>query len=153
MFFEGPKMKTLTIKSPAFEANKKIPRKYTCEGESASPPLEIQGTPDEAKTLALIMDDPDAVSGTFDHWVAWNIPASTTKITENQSPLGIEGLNSARENKYHAPCPPSGSHRYTFKIYALDTEIKLNPKSRKKDLEKAMEGHIIAKGELIGLYR
>lgn len=146
-------MKVLTLKSSAFEANKKIPKKYTCEGEGVSPPLEIQDIPSEAKTLALIMDDPDAVSGIFDHWVVWNIPASINKILENQSPPGVEGLNSGRRNGYYPPCPPSGSHRYTFKIYALDTELILDPKSRKRDLEKAMEGHILTKGELIGLYR
>jgi len=145
-------MKELTLKSPAFEANQKIPKKYTCEGEGISPPLTIEGVPSEAITLALICEDPDAVSGTFDHWVAWNIPEFTTQIEENK-PLGTEGLNSARENGYHAPCPPSGSHRYIFKVYALDTKLDLSLNSRKKDLEKAMECHVLAKGQLIGLYR
>ncbi len=145
-------MKELTLKSPAFEANQKIPKKYTCEGEGVSPPLTIGGVPSEAKTLALTCEDPDAVSGTFDHWVSWNIPASTTQIMENK-PLGTEGLNSAREIGYHAPCPPSGSHRYIFKIYALDTQLDLSLNSKRKDLEKAIEGHVLAKGQLIGLYR
>jgi len=146
-------MKKLTLKSPAFEANEKIPKKYTCQGEGFSPPLEIEGVPSETKTLALIMDDPDAVGGVFDHWIVWNIPASISKIAENQTPPGVEGLNSGRRSGYYPPCPPSGSHRYTFKIYALDTALDLSPKSRKKDLENAMEGHIVAKAELIGLYR
>ncbi len=146
-------MKKLTLKSSAFKDNEKIPKKYTCQGEGISPPLEIEGVPIETKTLALIMDDPDAVGGIFDHWIVWNIPVSITKIAENQTPSGVEGLNSGRRSGYYPPCPPSGSHKYTFKIYALDTIFDLSPKSRKKDLEKAMEGHILAKGELIGLYR
>ncbi len=145
-------MKELTLRSPAFEANKKIPKKYTCEGDSISPPLTIEGVPSEAKTLALTLEDPDATIGTFDHWVAWNIPAFTSKIEENK-PVGTEGLNSARDIGYHAPCPPSGSHHYIFKIYALDTTLELSLNSKKKDLEKAIEGHVLAKGELIGLYR
>ena len=145
-------MKDLLLKSPAFENNKKIPLKYTCDGTNISPPLTIEGIPDEAKTLALIVDDPDAPSGTFDHWVVWNIRASTNKIDENKAP-GTEGMNSARERGYHGPCPPSGTHRYFFKVYALDTSLDLSAKSKKKDVEKAMGGHVLAKGELIGLYR
>jgi Raf kinase inhibitor-like YbhB/YbcL family protein len=145
-------MKELILKSPAFEANQKIPEKYTCEGEGKSPPLIVEGVPDEAKSLALICEDPDAVSGIFDHWVVWNIPASTRSIEEGKSP-GTEGLNTARDIGYHPPCPPSGSHRYTFKIYALDTQLDLSMNSKKKDLEKAMQGHVIGSGELIGLYR
>ncbi len=145
-------MKTLTLKSPAFEANKKIPKKYTCEGEGVSPPLTVEGVPSEAKTLALILEDPDAVSGTYDHWVAWNIPASTSKIEENTS-LGTEGLNSGRRLGYHPPCPPSGTHRYTFKVYALDQKLDLDASSTKKqDLQKAIQGHVVAEGQLIGLY-
>jgi Raf kinase inhibitor-like YbhB/YbcL family protein len=135
------------------ESNKKIPIKYTCQGGSLSPPLTIEAIPSEAKTLTLILDDPDAVSGTFDHWVVWNIPASTSKIEENKAPQGTEGLNSARQPGYYPPCPPSGSHRYIFKVYALDKALTLGANSRKKDVEKAMEGHVLAKGELIGLYR
>jgi Raf kinase inhibitor-like YbhB/YbcL family protein len=144
-------MKELTVKSPAFEPHKQIPQKYTCDGENTSPPLTIEGIPKEAKSLALLMDDPDAPSGTFDHWVVWNIPPSTSKIVEHAVP-GTEGLNSAKEHGYHAPCPPYGTHRYFFKVYALDTELDLGDNSRKKDVEKAMEGHILAKGELIGFY-
>jgi len=145
-------MKKIILTSSAFVANQKIPKKYTCEGEAISPPLTIEGVPTEAKTLALICEDPDAVNGTFDHWVAWNIPASTTEIVENK-PLGTEGLNSARRNGYYPPCPPSGSHRYIFKVYALDAQLNLSPNSKKKGLKDAMQGHILAEGELIGLYR
>ena len=145
-------MKELVIKSPAFEANKPIPKKYSCDGQDINPPLTIEGVPKEAKTFVLIVDDPDAPGGTFDHWVVWNIPASTAKISENTVP-GKEGMNGARNVGYMGPCPPSGTHRYFFKVYALDSELNLDFNSRKKDVEKAMQNHIIAKGELIGLYR
>jgi Raf kinase inhibitor-like YbhB/YbcL family protein len=144
-------MKELTVKSPAFEPNKQIPEKYSCDGENINPPLTIENIPKETKSLALLMDDPDAPSGTFDHWVVWNIPPSTSKIAEHTVP-GTEGLNSAREHGYHAPCPPSGTHRYFFKVYALDMELGLGANAKKKDVEKAMQGHILAKGELVGLY-
>jgi len=144
-------MKELVVKSPAFEANKQLPKKYSCDGQEINPPLKIDGVPEEAKTLVLIVDDPDAPSGTFDHWVVWNIPASMANIGENTVP-GMEGLNSARAQGYMGPCPPSGTHRYFFKVYALDTALTLGIGSKKKDVEKAMQNHIVAKGELIGLY-
>ena len=145
-------MEQLSIKSPAFEHGKLIPKKYSCDGQDINPPLTIEGIPKEAKTLVLAVDDPDAPSGTFDHWIVWNIPASASKIGENTVP-GTEGMNSARQQGYMGPCPPSGTHRYFFKVYALDTELSLGASSRKKDVEKAMQGHIVAKGELVGLYR
>ena len=144
-------MQELKIKSPAFEPNKPIPKKYSCDGNDINPPLTIEGTPKETKTLALIIDDPDAPSGTFDHWIVWNIPASTNKIGENTVP-GKEGMNSAKQLSYMGPCPPGGTHRYFFKVYALDVELNLGINARKKDVEKAMQGHILSKGELIGLY-
>jgi hypothetical protein len=145
-------MADLSIKSPAFEHGKLIPKKYTCDGQDINPPLTIEGVPKEAKTLVLAVDDPDAPSGTWDHWIVWNIPASTSKIAENSVP-GKEGVNSARQQGYMGPCPPGGTHRYFFKVYALDTQLSLDPSSRKKDAEKAMQGHVLAKGELMGLYR
>jgi Raf kinase inhibitor-like YbhB/YbcL family protein len=145
-------MEQLSIKSPAFEHGKLIPKKYTCDGQDINPPLTIEGIPKEAKTLVLAVDDPDAPSGTFDHWIVWNIPASASKIGENTVP-GTEGMNSARQQGYMGPCPPWGTHRYFFKVYALDTELSLGASSRKKDVEKALQGHILAKGELVGLYR
>ena len=145
-------MKELTTKSPAFEHCKLIPKKYTCDGQDINPPLTIEGIPKEAKTLVLAVDDPNAPSGTFDHWIVWNIPASASKIGENTVP-GTEGMNGARQQGYMGPCPPSGTHRYFFKVYALDAELSLGASSRKKDVEKAMQGHILAKGELVGLYR
>jgi len=144
-------VKDLSVKSSAFESGKLIPKKYTCDGQEINPPLTIEGVPKEAKTLVLIVDDPDAPSGTFDHWVVWNIPASMGKIGENNVP-GIEGMNGARQIGYFGPCPPSGTHRYFFKVYALDTELSLAVGSKKRDVEKAIQNHVLAKGELMGIY-
>ena len=144
-------MRELTVSSPAFENNKLIPPKYTCDGDDVNPPLTVEGTPEETKSLVLIVDDPDCPTGTFDHWVVWNI-LPTNRIEENAVP-GTEGVNDYRKHSYGGPCPPWGTHRYFFKVYALDTKLNLNPNSTKKDVEKAMQGHILAKGELIGLYR
>jgi Raf kinase inhibitor-like YbhB/YbcL family protein len=144
-------MKTLSIESSVFESNKLIPKKYTCDGQDINPPLTIEGIPAETKTLVLVMDDPDAPMGTFDHWVVWNIPASTNRIDEN-SVIGTEGINSANQSGYMGPCPPSGTHRYFFKVFALDVNLSLAENSRKNDIQKAMQGHILAEGELIGLY-
>ncbi|MCW4019442.1 MAG: YbhB/YbcL family Raf kinase inhibitor-like protein [Candidatus Bathyarchaeota archaeon] len=145
-------MVDLTVKSSAFENRQQIPSKYTCDGQEINPPLTIEGIPAETKTLALVIDDPDATIGTFDHWVVWNIPPNG-KIEENSVP-GTQGLNSAGQRAYYCMAPPSGNHRYFFKVYALDTTLDLKPESTgKKALEKAMQGHILAKGELVGLYR
>jgi Raf kinase inhibitor-like YbhB/YbcL family protein len=145
-------MKKLSVESAAFENNKLIPAKYTCDGDDVNPPLTIEGVPEGTKTLALIVDDPDAPMGTWDHWIVWNIPATTSKIAENTVP-GTEGMNDFRKRSYGGPCPPSGTHRYFFKVYALDVKLDLSPTSRKRDVEKAMQGHVLAKGELVGLYR
>ncbi len=145
-------MDKLTIKSSAFEAHQKIPKKYTCEGDGVNPPLTVEDIPEKTESLALICEDPDAVSGTFDHWIMWNIPASTNCIEENSAP-GVEGLNSGRRSGYYPPCPPSGSHRYFFKIYALDQTLNLPVSTKKAALQKALQGHILAEGELIGMYR
>jgi Raf kinase inhibitor-like YbhB/YbcL family protein len=143
-------MKELIVKSPAFENNQLIPVKYTCDGDNVNPPLTVEGVPDEAQSLALIVDDPDAPMGTWDHWVVYDI-APTTKIEENSVP-GTQGKNSARKQSYSGPCPPWGTHRYFFKVYALDAELELKPGASKKDVEKAIEGHVLSRGELIGLY-
>ena len=144
-------MTDISLASAAFESGKQIPKKYTCDGEGINPPLSIEGTPKTAKTLVLTVDDPDAPHGTFDHWVVWNIPALTSRIAENSVP-GKEGANSAGQQGYMGPCPPSGTHRYFFKVYALDTELNLGSGAKKRDVEKAMQGHILAKGELLGLF-
>ena len=145
------RMKELVVKSPAFENNKLIPSKYTCDGEGVNPPLTIEGIPEKAQSLALIMEDPDAAAGVFTHWIVMSIP--TTGIIKEKHPPGTEGLNSSRRRGYHGPCPPSGTHRYFFKVYALDTKLDLGPLAEKEDLEIAMQGHIVAQGEIIGLYR
>jgi Raf kinase inhibitor-like YbhB/YbcL family protein len=144
-------MKKLSVMSPTFENNQLIPAKYTCDGDDVNPPLTIEGVPEGTKTLALIVDDPDCPTGTWDHWIVWNIPATASKIAENTIP-GNEGMNDFRKRSYGGPCPPSGTHRYFFKVYALDVKLDLSPTSRKRDVEKAMQGHILAKGELVGLY-
>ena len=144
-------MKELIITSPAFENEGVIPSKYTCDGENVNPRLNIDGLPEGTESLVLIVDDPDAPMGTWDHWTVWNIPPSE-RIEEDSVP-GTEGLNDFGKHSYGGPCPPSGTHRYFFKVYALDTKLNLNGSSRKKDVEKAMKGHILAKGELIGLYK
>jgi Raf kinase inhibitor-like YbhB/YbcL family protein len=142
---------TLTIKSPAFAHNDFIPSKYTCDGENVNPELSIKDLPANTKSLALVVEDSDAPSGTFDHWVMWNIPV-TDKIKENSAP-GQQGKNGAGENKYAGPCPPKGTHHYHFKVYAVDTELKLEKNSDKAALMNALEGHIIAHGEIIGVYK
>jgi Raf kinase inhibitor-like YbhB/YbcL family protein len=144
-------MKKLIIRSPVFENNRLIPAKYTCDGDDVNPPLTIDGTPDETKSIVLVVDDPDAPMGTWDHWIVWNIPP-TKKIEENTVP-GTEGMNDFRRRSYGGPCPPSGTHRYFFKVYALNAKLDLSPTSRKRDVEKTMQGHVLAKGELVGLYR
>ena len=141
----------LIVRSSAFPNNGLIPIRYTCDGADVNPPLNIEGVPKGTKSLVLIVDDPDAPMGTWDHWIVWNIPPGT-EVKENRVP-GTEGLNSFGRNSYGGPSPPSGTHRYFFKVYALDSELSLNPKSRKRDVEEAMSGHILAKGELIGLYK
>lgn len=141
----------ITVESDAFKQNEMIPTKYTCMGEDVSPPLTFANIPPQTKSLAIIMDDPDTSRGTFVHWVAWNIPV-TSAIAENEI-LGIQGKNGKGTNGYFGPCPPSGIHRYFFKIYALDTMLKLDVNSDKQALLAAMESHILASGELVGLYK
>lgn len=144
-------MKELVVKSSAFEKNKLIPSKYTCEGENINPPLTVEGVPEKAKSLALIIEDPDAPAGLFIHWLIWNLPVAGA--IEEHSALGTEGLNSTKKHGYTGPCPPSGTHRYFFKVYALDTKLNVATLSEKEDIENAMQSHILAQGELMGLYR
>jgi len=143
--------KTLAVSSPAFSANGLIPSKYSCDSVNCNPPLDILHIPKEAKSLAIIVDDPDAPRGTWVHWVVWNIPVTTT-IEENIVP-GEQGTNDFHQSRYDGPCPPSGTHRYSFKIYALNQELDLKPGSTKAQLEKAMSNYIIGYGELVGLYK
>ena len=142
--------KQLDISSSAFSAQGMIPAKYTCDGENVNPPLDIEHIPEEAKCLVLIVDDPDAPVNTCVHWLVWNIPV-THHIKENKA-HGTEGLNDFQQQHYSGPCPPSGTHRYFFKVYALDALLDLPANTKKAELEKAMSLHIIGFGELIGLY-
>ena len=143
--------KLLEISSPAFNDGEMIPSKYSCEGVNVNPPLQIKDIPEDAKCLALIVDDPDALRGTWVHWLVWNIPV-THLIKERHVP-GKEGLNDFQQHRYSGPCPPSGVHRYFFKVYALDALLDLPADARKHTLEKVMSDHIIGFGELIGLYK
>ncbi|MBU0530195.1 MAG: YbhB/YbcL family Raf kinase inhibitor-like protein [Candidatus Aenigmatarchaeota archaeon] len=142
-------MTDLKITSSAFEHNGRIPAKYTSDGEDVNPPLKIEEIPEGTQSLVLISDDPDAPMGTWVHWVVWNM--EPRNVDENSVP-GTEGMNDFGKHSYGGPAPPSGTHRYFFKVYALDTKLDIGPDSRKHDVEKAMEGHVLAKGELIGLY-
>lgn len=142
--------KQLKVSSTAFQPEGMIPHQYTCEGRNKNPSLDIEHIPEEAKCLAIIVDDPDAPIGTWVHWVVWNIPV-THHIKENDI-HGIEGINDFQKHHYCGPCPPTGTHRYFFKVYALDTLLDLPANTTKHQLEKAMSEHIIAFGELIGLY-
>ncbi len=145
----GEEMK---ITSPAFGNMQEMPEKYGCKGANVNPALAIEGIPKNAKSLALIVDDPDAPAGTWVHWVVWNIPI-TSEIKENSVPSGaVQGKNDFGKNSYGGPCPPSGTHRYFFKLYALDTLLNLREGASKKDLENAMKDHIIAEAKLVGLY-
>lgn len=144
-----------TIKSPAFENNGVIPQKYTCDGKDLSIPLKWEGAPEKTKSYVLIMDDPDAPVGTWDHWVLFNIPPSVTEIKEgaNSAPAGAtEGKNSWGRTGYGGPCPPDREHRYFFKAYALDTILTLGASASKKEVEKALQGHVLAQAELVGRY-
>ena len=142
----------MKITSSAFENRGQIPSKYTCDGEDINPPLKFENVPERAQALALIADDPDAPSGTWVHWTVWNMPVSTTGIDEGNKPAGVEGMTSFGSKGYGGPCPPSGSHRYFFKLYALDTELDLDMDADKEALEYAMQGHIIEQTELTGNY-
>lgn len=144
----------LVLKSPAFKNKESIPSKYTCDGDNISPPLLIENVPDGAKSLALIVDDPDAPSKTWSHWVVWNINSNVKEIKENALPqAGEEGITDFGRAGYGGPCPPSGEHRYMFKLYALDDMLDLPKNSRKEDVEAMMEGHVLAETALVGLYK
>lgn len=143
----------LILSSPAFEDQGYIPVEYTCDGKDINPPLEIKGVSREAKSLVLIVDDPDAPMGTWVHWVVFNINPLIDFIEPGKPPGGIVGLNSWGEAKYGGPCPPSGEHRYFFKLYALDKKLELGHGVTKKEVVRAMEGHVLQSAELIGRYK
>jgi len=147
-------MQTLKITSSAFKEGGSIPAKHTCDGEDVNPQILIEDIPTNAKTLALIMDDPDAPMGVWDHWVKFDIPVSGVvfEIDEEVEPAGVSGKSSSGSLSYHGPCPPDKEHRYFFKIYALDSRFDLPEGSSKSEVLNAMEGHILAQGELMGKY-
>lgn len=151
--------KEITVKSPEFGYGDFIPVKYTCDGEDVSPPLEWTNVPEGTKSFVLICDDPDAPLGIWDHWILFNIPPDVRKLEAGIKPLeklengAVHGKNSWGKLGYGGPCPPSGTHRYFFKLYALDTTLDLKPGATKKEVLKKMEGHIIGYGELMGKYK
>lgn len=141
----------MEIISPNFKNKENIPSKFTCQGDDINPALEISNIPKKALSLSLIIDDPDAPVGVWIHWVVFNIPIQNL-IKENSIP-GVQGMNSFKRIEYEGPCPPSGTHRYYFKIYALDKMLNLPEGIALKDLEEAMKNHILDKAQLIGLYK
>lgn len=143
----------MKITSSAFENGEKISSKYTCDGEDMNPPLRIEDIPSNTKSLCLIVEDPDAPGGTFVHWLLWNISPDGLKIEEGKAPEeAIKGRNDFDKRGWGGPCPPSGSHRYFFRVYALKDVLDLSPSSEKKELMQAMEGHIEDKAEIMGVY-
>lgn len=144
-----------SLTSSSFENNQPIPASYTHKGDNTSPPLTITGVPEAAKSLALILHDPDAVNGDFVHWTMWDMPAATQSINADAVPVGaVQGMNGAGTNTYIGPAPPAGTgtHHYIFELYALDTALNLPHSTTREQLETAMANHIIAKAELIGLF-
>lgn len=152
------KKMVIALTSSAFGNEETIPAKYTCDGSNASPPLSWSGVPTATKSVALIADDPDAPAGTWVHWVIYDIPRSQTQLPEGVPPEKTlrggakQGINSSGTIGYTGPCPPSGTHRYYFRLYALDTTLELDPGIRKPQLLEAMRGHVLAEGVLMGRY-
>jgi Raf kinase inhibitor-like YbhB/YbcL family protein len=148
----GKRANAMTIESTVFENNGKIPVLYTCNGDGAQPPLLISNVPENAKSLSLIVDDPDAPNGDFVHWVVWNLHPKTASIENKGVPGAKEGNTGVGKPGYVAPCPPSGTHHYYFKLYALDSMLDLPDGTDKAGLLAGMEGHVIESATLLGLY-
>jgi Raf kinase inhibitor-like YbhB/YbcL family protein len=150
---------TIKVSSPAFQDGGMIPEPYTCDGDDISPPLHWEAAPEGTQSLALICDDPDAPRGTFVHWVLYDLPAEAHELPENVpddktlANGANQGTNDFRRIGYGGPCPPSGTHRYFFKVYALDRKTNLPPGQTKDKLLQAMEGHILAQGQIMGRYQ
>jgi Raf kinase inhibitor-like YbhB/YbcL family protein len=154
----GAEKMSIKLTSSAWQEGGMIPAQYTCDGQNISPPLAWSDVPNDAKTLALIADDPDAPRGTWVHWVVYNLPAATKELPEGvpaqeTAAGGRQGKNDFGKLGYGGPCPPSGTHRYYFKLYALNTELSLPSSATKQDLLKAMYGHILDEGQLMGRYK
>ncbi|MGJ3251034.1 MAG: YbhB/YbcL family Raf kinase inhibitor-like protein [Elainellaceae cyanobacterium] len=150
-------VKSMNLESAAFSQEEMIPPKYTCDGQDISPPLSWDTPPDGTESLALIADDPDAPSGTFVHWVLYNMSPDVQQLPEGAtdsigSTGGVQGKSDFGKQGYGGPCPPGGTHRYFFKLYALDTKLDLEPGATKADVVEAMEGHILANAELMARY-
>lgn len=143
---------SLLISSSAFHDGNMIPIKYSCKGKGLFPPLSIANIPKAAKSLAIIIEDPDAPRGIFTHWLIWNIDPHITTVDEGQLPEGVTGFNSAHTQQYIPPCPPFGSHRYIFHVYAVDTELNIPSTSERHQLEAALQGHILVSGMLMGRF-
>lgn len=145
----------MEITSSSFENDASIPPRFTCDGDDVNPPFDIVGVPKDATSLVLIMEDPDApVPGGWVHWTIFNIDPTTKEIKENSAPeAGIEGLTSFGKSAYGGPCPPSGTHRYQIKLYALDTMLDLDSSAKREDIESAMKGHVMDEDVLAGLYQ
>jgi Raf kinase inhibitor-like YbhB/YbcL family protein len=147
------KKESMKIASSAFQEGGNIPSKFTCDGQDINPALRFEDVPPEAKSLLLIVDDPDAPSGLFRHWLVWNIDPGTREISEHGAPANAEqGTNDFPKRGYGGPCPPSGTHRYFFKIFALDRKLNLPAGAKRNALEKEMNGHVLAQGQLMGRY-
>ena len=149
---EGDGPMTMALTSPAFNNEEAIPEKYSCDGEDISPELDWFGTPEGTVSLALIMDDPDAPGGSWVHWVLYNLPMDLSGLREGMVGVGLDGTNSWNRTGYGGPCPPTGTHRYFFKLYALDKNLKLESGADKGTVLEAMEGHILGQAELMGTY-
>ncbi|HEV8601538.1 MAG TPA: YbhB/YbcL family Raf kinase inhibitor-like protein [Patescibacteria group bacterium] len=148
-----PKAGNMKITSSAFKDNEIIPKKYTCDGETVNPPLAFENVPSNAKSLVLIMDDLDAPSGIWNHWLVWNIDSAAQAVVEKNVPTGaVEGQTSFGKPGYGGPCPPSGQHRYVFKLFALNNKLNLTSDAGRVEVEQAMTDHVIEKTELVGLY-
>jgi Raf kinase inhibitor-like YbhB/YbcL family protein len=143
----------LQVASPVFLEGGMLARRFTCDAENVSPPLTWSGTPSGTQSIVLIADDPDAPAGTWVHWVLYDLPSDTTSLPEGVKGIGVEGVNDFRKSGYGGPCPPRGTpHRYYFKVYALDTQLGLKPGASKRDVERTMQGHVLAEGILMGKY-
>ncbi len=143
----------MKLTSPNFTDGSSIPPEFTCDGGNATPILAIADVPAGAASLALIVDDPDAPGGDFVHWLIWDIWPTVTRVTTPVPPGAVEGTTDFGSTGYGGPCPPSGTHRYFFKLYALDRMLYLPPFSKKSDLERAMSGHVLAQVQLMGTYQ
>jgi Raf kinase inhibitor-like YbhB/YbcL family protein len=144
---------TIHLSSSAFSSGEKIPPRFTCKGANVNPPLDFHGIPPGTKSLALVIEDPDAPSGLFTHWLVWNISPATAQIVEKSVPSGAaQGTNDFGKTGYGAPCPPSGTHRYFFRVIALDRTLDLQTSAKRAEFDKAIAGHVLARGELMGRF-